>query len=437
MGNVSVHFSNITLDGSQWKVYGLNVIMNEVDLMCGTMKVQGDKMKNHLPTVNITRSTFGQLSISDGCHVQISDFNFTTPLCKNTSISKCRLCVENSYVKFSYSEVRIMEKDFVDFLVARNSHVSVEETLFLCVAEHVRTIRVQGGRLLLKKVVFEEISTDKLIILQLNVLATIQDTKFINVYGKIYALNKVDLSMLACRFYYNRYDYARFYVAESRLSIHDSLLDHVFFNVQNSSSLAIASCRSSSDTFGISFISVRNNSKARVVKTEVKFAKVLHGSSNYDVKFTDCTFIGNTKLIETEGGTISIKGSTITELSIQVNSISLSKHSYLHLENTTITNEFLVAEGKSYFRMTNCSFRMNYFRTHFLIKNDSSIVVVDSVISENIFISPILNIVRSTCFLEGTSLDYNKLYEWDPISTPLVNLSVHPEGSLENTDKND
>ena len=167
--NVSVHFPSITLDGSQWKFHGLNVFMNQAHLTCGTVKVQGDKMKSQFPTVNITGSTFGQLSISEGCHVQISDFNIITTFCKNISISKCRLCVDNSYVTFSYSKVRIIEEDFVNFLVARNSHVSVEYTSFLCVSMRVRTITVKGGRLLLKKVVFQKIRTNILISLQFNV----------------------------------------------------------------------------------------------------------------------------------------------------------------------------------------------------------------------------------------------------------------------------
>ena len=136
--NVSVHFSSITLDGSQWKFHGLNVFMNQANLTCSTVKVQGDKMKSQFPTVNITGSTFGQLSISEGCHVQISDFNFITTFCKNISISTCRLCVDNTFVNITNSSVTIIEGRFRSFLVARNSHVSVEYTSFLCMSRHVR-----------------------------------------------------------------------------------------------------------------------------------------------------------------------------------------------------------------------------------------------------------------------------------------------------------
>ena len=313
MGNVSVHFSGITLDGSQWNVYGLNVIMNRADLMCSTVKVQGDKIKSLFPTVNITRSTFGQFSISDGCHVQISDFNFINTFCKNISISKWRLCVDNSYVKFSYSEVRIIKKDLIDFLVARNSDVPVEETFFSCTAEQVRTISVEGGRLLLKQVVFQDIRSYTLISLQLNVLATIQDTTFDNAHGYIYALNKVDLSMLGCSFIYDSSTQVILDLTESTLSIYDSLLDEVYIYIYNSSSLMIASCRYSVGSLdGKPFISVFSSSKVLVTDTELKGGNVIYGSANFDVKFTNYTFALNEQLIETEGGIISINHSRIS-----------------------------------------------------------------------------------------------------------------------------
>ena len=135
--NVSVHFSSITLDGSQWKFHGLDVFMNQANLTCGTVKVQGDKIKSQFSTVNITGSTFGQLSISEGCHVQISDFHFITTFCKNISISKCRLCVDNTSVNITNSPITIEREDFVHFMVVRNSYISVEQTLFSCSSKHV------------------------------------------------------------------------------------------------------------------------------------------------------------------------------------------------------------------------------------------------------------------------------------------------------------
>ena len=44
---------------------------------------------------------------------------------------------------------------------------------------------------------------------------------------------------------------------------------------------------------------------------------------------------------------------------------------------------FLTAGAKSYFKMTKCLYKMNDFTTHFSIKDDSTMVVIDSVISEN------------------------------------------------------
>ena len=140
--NVSAHFSSITLHGSQWKFHGLSVFRNQANLTCSTVKVQGDKMKSQFPTVNITGSIFGQLSISEGCHVQISDFNFITTFCKNISISKCRLCVDNTFVNITNSSVTMMREDFVPFMVVRNSYISVEQTLFSCVFQRMFELSV-------------------------------------------------------------------------------------------------------------------------------------------------------------------------------------------------------------------------------------------------------------------------------------------------------
>ena len=203
------------------------------------------------------------------------------------------------------------------------------------------------------------------------------------------------------------------------------------FPVQNSSSLTIASCRCLFTAITDTFISVFDSSRVFVTDTELKCRYILYGSANFDVKFTNCTFVFNEQLVETEGGTVSIKGSRITYRHSGRKStfISLSTHSYLYLENTIITNHsairqgFLIAEVKSYFRMTNCSLTMNAFATHFLIKDDSTMVVVDSVISENNFRVHLLDIAGSTCFLEGTSLNYNKLHLKGDLFS-LVKLSV-------------
>ena len=423
--NVSVHFSSITLDGSQWKFHGLNVFMNQANLTCSTVKVQGDKMKSQFPTVNITGSTFGQLNISEGCHVQISDFNFITILCKHISIRQCHLCVDNSYVNFSNSEVRIMEEYFpLHFMVARNSYVSVEQTLFSCKAMFSQIINVEGGKLLLKKVIFQNIRKNTLISLQSNVLATIQDTTFINAYGNIYASNKVDLTMSGCRFSYTSFTEVILHLIESGLSIYDSWLHEVYICVQNSSSLAIASCTCSfssirGKTYISVLISVFDNSKVLVTDTEVNHGNVIFGSDNFDVKFTNCTFASNQQLIETKGGTISIKSSRITrglQFFYNQNPISLSRNSHLYLESTNITNNnkvlegitFLVAKANSYFKMTKCLYKMNDFTTHFSIKDHSTMIIVDSVISQNNSTSQILDIEESKCFLQGTSINFNR-----------------------------
>ena len=141
--------------------------------------------------------------------------------------------------------------------------------------------------------------------------------------------------------------------------------------------------------------------------------------TNFDVKFTNCTFDFNEQLVETEGGTISIKYSRITDglfFSVDKIPISLSEHSYLYLENTSITNNnqmhegatFLIAEAKSYFKMAKCLYKMNDFTTHFSIKDHSTMIIVDSVISQNNSTSQILDIEESKCFLQGTSINFNR-----------------------------
>ena len=208
---------------------------------------------------------------------------------------------------------------------------------------------------------------------------------------------------------------------------------NVYIYVQNSSSLTIASCRCIFTANTDTFISVFDSSKVLVTDTELQGGNVLYGSANFDVKFTNCTFAFNRQqLVETEGGTISIKYSRITDgLQFFPDKIpiSLSEHSYLYLENTSITNNnqkhegvtFLIAEAKSYFKMAKCLYKMNNFTTHFSIKDDSTMVVVDSVISENNSRVHILDIAGSTCFLEGTSLNLI-IYQDDLL--PLVKLSV-------------
>ena len=237
-----------------------------------------------------------------------------------------------------------------------------------------------------------------------------------------------------CLFIDYRFNHAIIYVNESRLSIYDSCLREVYFYVQNSSSLTIASCRCLFTAHTDTFISVFDSSKVLVTDTELRGGNVLYGSANFDVKFTNCTFDFYEQLVETEGGTISIKYSRITDglfFSVDKIPISLSEHSYLYLENTSITNNnqmhegatFLIAEAKSYFKMTKCLYKMNDFTTHFSIKDDSTMEVVDSVISDNEYGVQILNIAGSTCFLEGTSLNYSKNNILGDL-LPLVKLSV-------------
>ena len=84
---------------------------------------------------------------------------------------------------------------------------------------------------------------------------------------------------------------------------------------------------------------------------------------------------------------------------------------------------FLIAEAKSYFKMTKCLYKMNDFTTRFAIKDDSTMVVVDSVISYNNSTLHILDIAGSKCFIQGTSVSFNKQNNLE-ILIPLVKLSA-------------
>ena len=435
---ISVQFHNITLHGPQWAFYGLDVLMNKAKLTCGSVEVQRDHMKSHIPSVNISRSTFGQLSVSEGCNVQISESKFFTTFCNEKPASKCFLCANNSNLNFAMSEVHMTKNYPLDFIVAQNSKVSVEQSLFSCedcIGKFIKIINVERGTLMVKNVIFRDIFMVISINLQDNVSATMQDSTFINAYGQIYAFNQVDLLMLACRFYFTTFTQALILFTESRVTVHDSWLNEVRFSVQRSSFLVVTSSRCSLRSIigATAFISVYDNSKVLVINTELNDGNVLYGLESFDANFTNCTFFRNRQIIETEGGLILIKDSRITGLRLfhNENSISLSMNTFLQMENTNITSNipigesviFLSAEAKSHFRMTKCVYKMNDFTTHFLIKDDSTMVVVDSEISQNNCSLQILNLAERECFLEGTSLNYNTQNNLESYLS-LVKLSV-------------
>ena len=184
--SVSVSFNGIGFSYNQWEIMGLSVVMQRADLKRTIMTILEDPDKSIRGSVNITNSTFGQMTVTGRFDIMISDCYLESNLFNTTSPKKgFHFQITNSVLNLQRSDVLLYDCD--GFLRAKRSVVFFENVRFSkCVAGYVTWVSDES-EVLMNSVIFKNLDCVSLqrIYININSSGIIKDCSFINFYGTV------------------------------------------------------------------------------------------------------------------------------------------------------------------------------------------------------------------------------------------------------------
>ena len=437
---------NVTMLESYWTLRGLNLFVYSSDLgqtMISIGKTNDQKQKG---LIYFHNSTFGQLKVPGGFHVELFNCNIDGTSRLETTLLDIRdsnLIIKKSsfynnrlgwdmhgpvLLNAFYSSVYIMEANFT-----HNTGYSSYPLLFI----------ESGSGLDTEQVTFEDNFNYPVVYLYNYVMATGNNTKLI--YN--------DLGILCERYVnFTSLTYSLFTSNGKDIKLTSSsvmAIAHSRFKDNINPNTLIAAEDDSSVTIERSFFLAYGNKKTFeissysnltvsdcVIKGQVTDESyiflgandlddlnvILKVISHADAQFTNCSFTGTTALVSAKQSSVFIADSLITnpsQLQTEFKEvfIYMFNEGHLYISGSNITDNipaysktFVSAKTKSSVTMVGCMYTGNSFTSHFIIEGNSTISVSDSHIINNNSTTPIITISGSKYLVTRSIFEDNRGY---------------------------